>query len=277
MKAIYKITNKLNGKIYIGQSVHPEQRWEEHCYKHTNYKSFINQAIQCYGKNNFEFEILGWFENYNEKEQEFIQQYNSLAPNGYNFALGGEEPPTMIGEDNPAAKITQEIAESIQQDLMRKELSRTDIINKYNVTSDIVRHINEGTTWHNSLLKYPLRESAASLKQDKIDAIKNALISSKKTQKEIAEEFGMARTAVTAINNGQNWYDPNLDYPLRKTNRQKKPILQLDIDTGEIIKEYPSIADAARAFGKTSNVMFSRCLNGTAKSAYGFFWKYKED
>ena len=277
MKAIYKITNKLNGKTYIGQSKHPEQRWDAHCYKHTQYKSLINQAIQRHGRDNFDFEILGWFEDYNEKEREFIQLYNSLAPNGYNFAPGGEEPPAMIGEDNPAAKITREIAQCIQQDLLGKELSRIEIINKYDVTSDIVRHINDGDAWHDNSLQYPLRESAASLKQDKIEAIKNALINSKKTQKEIAEEFGMARTAITAINNGQNWYDPNLDYPLRKTNRQKKPILQIDINTGDIIQEYPSIADAARAFQKTSNVMFSRCLNGTAKSAYGFYWKYKED
>lgn len=30
-KSIYKITNNINGKIYIGQSIHPEQRFHEHC------------------------------------------------------------------------------------------------------------------------------------------------------------------------------------------------------------------------------------------------------
>ena len=98
----------------------------------------------------------------------------------------------------------------------------------------------------------------------------------KPTQKQIAEEFGMARTAITAINNGKNWYDPNIDYPIRKTNRQKKPILQIDVETNEVIHEYASIAEATKAFGKTSNVMFSRALNGTNKTAYGFIWKYKE-
>ena len=29
-KAIYKITNLINGKVYIGQSIHPERRWIEH-------------------------------------------------------------------------------------------------------------------------------------------------------------------------------------------------------------------------------------------------------
>ena len=96
IKAIYKITNKLNGKSYIGQSKHPEQRWDEHCYKHTKYKSLISQAIQRYGRENFDFEILGWFEDYNEKERDFIQIYNSLAPDGYNFALKTKELPYAL-------------------------------------------------------------------------------------------------------------------------------------------------------------------------------------
>lgn len=31
-KAIYKIENKINHKIYIGQSIHPEQRFQQHIY-----------------------------------------------------------------------------------------------------------------------------------------------------------------------------------------------------------------------------------------------------
>nr|DAH19257.1 MAG TPA: intron associated endonuclease [Bacteriophage sp.]DAT87476.1 MAG TPA: intron associated endonuclease [Caudoviricetes sp.] len=31
MIGIYKIENLINGKVYIGQSVHIERRWQEHC------------------------------------------------------------------------------------------------------------------------------------------------------------------------------------------------------------------------------------------------------
>ena len=41
-KAIYKITNKVNHKIYIGQSSQPEERFKQHCYSLTTYKSLIN-------------------------------------------------------------------------------------------------------------------------------------------------------------------------------------------------------------------------------------------
>ena len=276
MKSIYKITNKINGKVYIGQSKNPDRRWKEHCTKHTVYKSMIGEAIQKYGADNFCFEVLGWFDDYNEKEKEFIIEYNSLAPNGYNIAIGGENPPVMLGEDNPFCKITEEIAKEIQQDLIDFKLEKREIADKYGVTMDIIRHINDGDSWKDESLNYPLRPLDKEMKRDKIDAIIDALINTTKTQKQIAEEFGMARTAITAINNGKNWYDPNIDYPIRKTNRQKKPILQINIETNEVIHEYASIAEAAKAFGKTSNVMFSRALNGTNKTAYGFIWKYKE-
>lgn len=72
LKSIYKITNKLNGKIYIGQSVNPFNRFKQHCYNKqgSSYKSLINEAINKYGKENFLFEILELdIENYNEREK----------------------------------------------------------------------------------------------------------------------------------------------------------------------------------------------------------------
>ena len=48
MIGIYKITNLINNKIYIGQSIHIERRWSEHC--QPSAKSLIAKAIQKYGK-----------------------------------------------------------------------------------------------------------------------------------------------------------------------------------------------------------------------------------
>ena len=67
LKAIYKITNNINGKVYIGQSVHPDRRWIEHKSKSKNKADNypIHLAINKYGSENFTFEILEWTENYN--------------------------------------------------------------------------------------------------------------------------------------------------------------------------------------------------------------------
>lgn len=56
---IYKITNQINGKCYIGQSVNIERRWQEH--KRFNSReqlAIIHQAFRKYGLENFSFEIL---------------------------------------------------------------------------------------------------------------------------------------------------------------------------------------------------------------------------
>ncbi len=57
MIGIYKITNKLNNKSYIGQSIHIEQRWQEHLYKSSGC-SLLKYALYKYGADNFSFEII---------------------------------------------------------------------------------------------------------------------------------------------------------------------------------------------------------------------------
>ena len=58
MIGIYKITNKINNKIYIGQSIDIKERWKQHFYKAYNkkesgYNSAIHQAFRKYGYENF--------------------------------------------------------------------------------------------------------------------------------------------------------------------------------------------------------------------------------
>ena len=93
MKAIYKITNKLNNKCYIGQSNNPMKRWKDHkrlaLVAADKGKSAIHDALREVGEENFSFEIIGWFEDYNEKEKYYIKYYDSLIPNGYNILEGG--------------------------------------------------------------------------------------------------------------------------------------------------------------------------------------------
>ena len=90
---IYKITNLINGKVYVGQTIQKlETRWKEHC-KHGRRKvSAISSAIQKYGKASFTIECIDTamsMEELNTKEQQYIEQYTSMAPIGYNLNSGG--------------------------------------------------------------------------------------------------------------------------------------------------------------------------------------------
>lgn len=91
---IYKITNNINGKAYIGQTIQDVQkRWKEHCKKCKSKVSAISDAIQRYGKDNFTFEIIEDYimdiEVFNLLEKHYIEKFNTLAPKGYNLTTGG--------------------------------------------------------------------------------------------------------------------------------------------------------------------------------------------
>ena len=94
MYTVYQHKNKINGKIYIGiTSQKPEDRWgSQGC----NYKSspHFYSAIQKYGWNNFEHNILFTELTKEEaclKEQELIKQFDSMnREHGYNSTSGGD-------------------------------------------------------------------------------------------------------------------------------------------------------------------------------------------
>ena len=91
IKALYKITNIVNGKSYIGQAKDPNYRFKQHIYRANNNtdNSPIHSAIKKYGKENFVLEILEWSDNYNIREKELIIKHNTKVPNGYNILDGG--------------------------------------------------------------------------------------------------------------------------------------------------------------------------------------------
>lgn len=92
---IYKLTNKLNGKSYIGQAIDIRKRWREHkCASlNPNNKDFnmvIHKAIRKYGIENFNLEIIEECEQseLNDKEIYWIDKYNTYHQ-GYNASIGG--------------------------------------------------------------------------------------------------------------------------------------------------------------------------------------------
>jgi group I intron endonuclease len=209
MAFIYKITNKINGKVYIGKTEkeNPYERFEEHKQDYKKERKEIRplyRAFNKYGIENFSFEILEETNEPDIREVFYIEKYKSYIgfkkSKGYNATLGGDG---------------------------KKRIDENIVVEKY------------------------LKESS-------------------KTIKKIAKELNIHADSVANI--------------LKKNNIDIRGsevylsfiVLQIDKKTKNIIKEFYSVRDAARSTGNVRNAQHIRevCL-GQRKSAYGYFWSYK--
>lgn len=90
---IYKITNKINGKCYIGQSNDIYRRWKQELAPNAKLNPHLARAFEKYGIDNFDFEIIEECQRkqLNEREQFYIEIYHSIDPKlGYNKTEGGD-------------------------------------------------------------------------------------------------------------------------------------------------------------------------------------------
>lgn len=110
---IYKVTNLINSKLYIGQTVQKlEVRWRSHQSK----GDALYHAIKKYGVSNFSIEQIDSSDNMedlNNKEIKWIAEYKSLAPNGYNIREGG----------NSGGKFSEQGRENIRKSLISRPVS----------------------------------------------------------------------------------------------------------------------------------------------------------
>jgi group I intron endonuclease len=90
---VYLITNKINGKKYVGwTSKSLEVRWKQHSYQHSGCLALL-RAINKHGVENFTTEILFTVPTKElaiRLEIEYIEKYKTISPNGYNLTSGGE-------------------------------------------------------------------------------------------------------------------------------------------------------------------------------------------
>lgn len=88
---VYRITNKINNKMYVGiTKIKPARRWSQH--KRAGH-CIIGKAIKCHGADNFEFEVIDKADSIDELKQKeiyWIDYYKCLTPNGYNVLRGGQ-------------------------------------------------------------------------------------------------------------------------------------------------------------------------------------------
>lgn len=94
---IYKITNNVNNKVYIGQTIQSDakMRWYSHCdYARKGKKSYLYDSMRKHGIDQFHWEIIDQattLEELNTKEQHWLEHYRSLGIVYNNREAGGNK------------------------------------------------------------------------------------------------------------------------------------------------------------------------------------------
>ena len=168
---IYIITNKINNKSYIGQSVDIEKRITVHFRtafreNYPTYNYHIYQAIRKYGKENFEWRILETLKEIDKKkldqlEQYYINKYDTFH-HGYNMNEGGNTANQNIasGEKNGKAKLTEKDAVNIREAYNNHELKR-DVYERYKdrISESGFHKIWNWENWKNIVPEYHTEEN----------------------------------------------------------------------------------------------------------------------
>lgn len=184
---IYAFKNKINNKIYVGQTCRTfEERTNEHL-RHN--KTAFDKALKKYGIENFDYAIIDEAHNMdelNKKEIFWIKHFNSLAPFGYNLCIGGENTKgyhhrlesrekmrlakkgTFLGEENPfyGKKHTDETRQKMKEAWTeeRKEQLRLMIKKRKHHTVK-VRNVDTGEVFNSvkeAAEKYGLKDTHIS-------------------------------------------------------------------------------------------------------------------
>lgn len=229
MLYIYKFTNKVNDKKYVGQTNDIQKRINGHKStafnpKSQDYKSAFHRAVRKYGWENFDFEILEELDDsfgrdyLNEREKFFIEKEKSLvSENGYNIAKGGqgsERDKKTFEQCVASSKIfTLEEIKDVQRMLI-EGYAFHEIRNKYPKLSDsFLSNINTGLNFINPELKYPLATCHSrytkETKEKIIKAIKDGV-----SYREIKEKYHISPGYVSEINAGNRWRKEGETYPL---------------------------------------------------------------
>ena len=104
VSGIYSILNKIDGKIYIGQSIDVDIRWKQHITdlnKNIHFNSYLQNSWNKYGSDAFEFKLLmACKPRYlNRFERVQIKKFDSTnREKGYNLTDGGDSDYTFSDE-----------------------------------------------------------------------------------------------------------------------------------------------------------------------------------
>lgn len=251
--SIYMLTNKINGKKYIGSTiVEVNKRYNQHIYNATHpeahqYNYPLYQAIRKYGLENFSFEVLLTIECEEEQirqlEKDFIIIHNSLSPNGYNQTLDTQHPLQSLESIKKMSETKREKAKQVA------EITNDNKIIK--IWRSIIDCAEE--------LKCSEKKIAACCRGErKTTSSKRFCWIDEEGQLLIPEYH-------------KETYKGELGTTQNQISNRK--VAKIDLKTHKQIKLYDSIALAARENNCDASGI-SKVCRGKRKSCGGFIWQY---
>jgi group I intron endonuclease len=258
MPYIYKITNTLNNKVYIGETIRtPIERWRQHKNFQSKYYTcpILKQAFIKYGLENFKFEVIQECsdEEKYELEKKYIEEYNCIAPLGYNFKQGG------LGGGFIGKKHSDETKQKISESGKKFNKENPDFYERHRE-----KHIEA------------LKKCNISERMKNSEAFQKAV--------EEGRVGGCKEDTKEKIRQGVLKYYENLDNKDKiKVNIEKhrevmtkalgKRVGQFELNGVTMIAEFSSTSEAGRQTGLNKGNI-QHCARGRSKTAYGFIWKY---
>ena len=246
MNVVYKITNLINQKSYIGSSVRVEKRWQQHksdAFNPNNdkYNYPLYQAFRKYGLENFSFEIIKddflTIEDMQKYEQDMILANHTLAPNGYNQT-------TQTTSNTIAYENTQKYIQNIS-----KKCALVD--NKNNI-----------------LAIYPSYHAAARAQgwdgDKRANTIRNICLG------KIRDCNGLIFRLLDD--------NDNIIIPVFQTEKRRTKVIGIKKDNPDDVVIYNSISEAARC-EKLDRNSISLCMRGSTRYSHvgGRIWRKGDD
>ena len=285
---IYKVTDLINGKIYIGQTNKYHERRLQHERCSPNEDCDFHRAIQEHGKENFRWEVICTTtskEEANELEKRYIAEYNTYRE-GYNMTKGGigasmwnARPVVCLDLDGTFVKRYDSANEAEHTDgywnvvqCCRGNLRQS--CGKQFMFED--EYLANGP----KVYEKPKSASVKAIVQCDLDG---NLIERFDSVVHAAEKTGVRRSTISGAitgtykNAGGFIWVYEKDYPIKDiskyVHRKKgRKVAQIDPKTGEVIKVFDRMADAGRELGVNYKGIH-KVIDKPTRTAYGFRWE----
>lgn len=226
---VYCITNNVNGKKYVGQTIRPlKERWWNHGNRHHLKKMLIGNAILKYGRKSFSICVLEEclsYEELNSKEEEWISRLNTLTPNGYNVAPGGHHRPMppqhyeAIAKKLRGMKRTDEFCQNLSRKLKGRTFTQewklriSEAMKGKKMLPHVRKALDDGyraalavrTPEERYAMCGGENNGNSKLAKEQVEQIRELYVTGRYKQRELGEIYGVNQTNISSIVRGTKW------------------------------------------------------------------------